>query len=215
MNHVPTNLIAQGAQPVRTTRRALAKQRTREKILAAARQLFTERGYEGATIRDIAKAAGMSTGAVFASFSDKSELFDEIVAADYLGLATEARAAFEATGNVDEALTAIVRTAYTFHLSQAPLSRAGLSVAWTRDAAGENRNREALKPLAELFLDALRRGVEAGELKADADLGLVRAILWDVYLGGYRAGLFAGRGAEELAARFGEQTKVILASART
>src|SRR5690606_4836956 len=115
----------------------------------------------------------------------------------------------------DESLTAIVRAAYEFHLSHAPLSRAGLSVAWTRDAAGEKRNREALKPLVELFIEALRRGVQKGELKADADLGLLRGILWDVYLGGYRAGLFGGRSAEQLAARFGEQTKVILASART
>ena len=40
--------------------------------LAAAKALFTERGYEGATVRDIASAAGMSSGAVFASFTDKA-----------------------------------------------------------------------------------------------------------------------------------------------
>ena len=60
------------------TRRALAKQQTRAKVLAAARRLFSEQGYEGATIRDIAAAAGMSTGAVFANFTDKSDLFREI-----------------------------------------------------------------------------------------------------------------------------------------
>jgi AcrR family transcriptional regulator len=57
------------------TRRALAKQQTRVKVLAAARRLFSEQGYEGATIRDIAAEAGMSTGAVFANFTDKSDLF--------------------------------------------------------------------------------------------------------------------------------------------
>ena len=71
------------------TGRALAKQRTRQKILEAARALFNERGYDGATVRDIAKAAGMSTGAVFASFADKAELFDEIVAGDYQALEVE------------------------------------------------------------------------------------------------------------------------------
>ena len=59
MNHIPMRVIASPAvRPAKPTRRALAKQRTRAKVLAAARQLFTERGYEGATIRDIAKAAG-------------------------------------------------------------------------------------------------------------------------------------------------------------
>src|SRR3546814_6547492 len=52
------------------TRRTLAKQQTRAKVLAAARRLFSEEGYEGATIRDIAAAAGMSTGAVFATRSE-------------------------------------------------------------------------------------------------------------------------------------------------
>ncbi|HEX3406589.1 MAG TPA: helix-turn-helix domain-containing protein, partial [Caulobacteraceae bacterium] len=46
----------------RPNQRAVAKRRTREKILASAKALFAERGYEAATIRDIAKQAGMSTG---------------------------------------------------------------------------------------------------------------------------------------------------------
>ncbi|THD70224.1 TetR family transcriptional regulator, partial [Phenylobacterium sp.] len=69
------------------TRRALAKQQTRVKVLAAARRLFSEQGYEGATIRDIASAAGMSTGAVFANFTDKSDLFREIMLTDLVALA--------------------------------------------------------------------------------------------------------------------------------
>eukprot|EP01035_Chromulina_nebulosa_P023716 gene23716-30757_t len=68
------------------TRRAMAKQQTREKVLQAAREMFIERGYEGATIRDIARAAGMSTGAVFASFTDKPELFDAILSEDFAAL---------------------------------------------------------------------------------------------------------------------------------
>ncbi|RZJ84118.1 MAG: TetR/AcrR family transcriptional regulator, partial [Brevundimonas sp.] len=66
------------AEPVRLNRRQAAKIRTREKVLEAASQLFAERGYDAATIRDIAKAAGMSTGAVFANFQDKAELFEAV-----------------------------------------------------------------------------------------------------------------------------------------
>ena len=56
MNHMPMKPLA-GAHVRQPTRRALAKQATREKILASARDLFAEKGYEGATIRDIASAA--------------------------------------------------------------------------------------------------------------------------------------------------------------
>src|SRR5512138_3995155 len=82
MKHI-SPIQAAGEATVRMpTRRALAKKQTRAKVLAAARRLFSEQGYEGATIRDIAAAAGMSTGAVFANFSDKSDLFREIMSDD-------------------------------------------------------------------------------------------------------------------------------------
>lgn len=50
---------------------------TQEKILAAATELFVSRGYEGATIRDIADRAGVSRTTVFWHFSDKASLFRE------------------------------------------------------------------------------------------------------------------------------------------
>lgn len=59
-------------------RRQKAKARTREKVLTAAAALFEEVGYEKAVIRDIAKRAGMSTGAVFANFEDKAHLYETI-----------------------------------------------------------------------------------------------------------------------------------------
>jgi AcrR family transcriptional regulator len=59
-------------------KRMQSKQRTREKILTAAKALFDAEGYEAATIRAIAQAVGMSTGAVFAHWNDKAELYREI-----------------------------------------------------------------------------------------------------------------------------------------
>ena len=59
-------------------RRQQAKARTRAKVLEAARELFERDGFDKATIREIAKAAGMSTGAVFANFEDKAHLYETI-----------------------------------------------------------------------------------------------------------------------------------------
>ena len=55
----PQNLSDAEADAPRMNRRQAAKVRTRQKVLDAARGLFAERGYEPATIRDIAKGAGM------------------------------------------------------------------------------------------------------------------------------------------------------------
>lgn len=216
MNHIPMRVIASPAvRPAKPTRRALAKQRTREKVLAAARQLFTERGYEGATIRDIAKAAGMSTGAVFASFADKSELFDEILAQDYALLGEAMQDAADNGETVEKALTDLFSVAYRFHMNQLPLLQAGISASWTRTEAGEKRNREALKPVMTMVSDTLRRGVERGELSQRADLRLIGGVLWDVYLAGYRRAVFDGWTVDDMTSRLSDQINLILAGART
>ena len=60
-------------------KRQIAKAKTQERIKAAAAALFDEVGYEAATIRAIAKKAGMSTGAVFANWDDKASLWVELM----------------------------------------------------------------------------------------------------------------------------------------
>lgn len=201
-------------QPARPTRRALAKQQTRERILAAARQLFVQRGYEGATIRDIAKAAGMSTGAVFASFADKAELFDEIVAADYQALEAEMAAAVQDARDVESALLGLFGAAYRSHVHQLPMVCAAMSLGWTRDPKTAGRTREALKPLVDMIRGALQDGVDRGELASHTDVRLLRGIVWEVYLSGYRAAVYEGWTADDMVARLAEQLKIILAGVR-
>ena len=47
---------------------------TRDRLLAAAVEVFVEQGYEGARLQDIARTAGLTTGAVYANFRGKDEL---------------------------------------------------------------------------------------------------------------------------------------------
>jgi AcrR family transcriptional regulator len=53
------------------------KAATQEAILAAATELFMERGYEGTTVADVAERASVSRATVFWHFSDKGGLFRE------------------------------------------------------------------------------------------------------------------------------------------
>ena len=52
---------------------------TRDRILAAAAEVFAERGYEGAAVSDIARRAGFTTGAIYGRFRDKAEILLEVV----------------------------------------------------------------------------------------------------------------------------------------
>jgi AcrR family transcriptional regulator len=47
---------------------------TRERLLRAAADIFAERGYDGTRVADIATAAGLSNGALYAHFASKAEL---------------------------------------------------------------------------------------------------------------------------------------------
>jgi len=60
--------------PGRTGRRPGASG-TREDILVAARQAFAERGYEGATVRSVARAAVVDPALIYHYFGSKQRLF--------------------------------------------------------------------------------------------------------------------------------------------
>lgn len=52
---------------------------TRRRLLAAAEQVFAERGYHDASIVKIAEAAGVAGGTFYIYFKTKQEIFDELV----------------------------------------------------------------------------------------------------------------------------------------
>ena len=214
MKHIAP-LQAAGEAVVKVpTRRTLAKQQTRAKVLAAARRLFSEEGYEGATIRDIAAAAGMSTGAVFANFTDKSDLFREIMLADMVALGEAMREAADRAKGVDDALLKMFSAGYAFYKSQLPLARAAFSVGWTPEEGQQLRNSEPSQQLIEQLVDQLNAGVERGELGQEAEVKLRAQMLFEAYLSNFKQAIFEGWSLDALQARSRDQIRVLLAGAR-
>src|ERR1044072_3472300 len=119
------------------TRRAENKARTRQKVLESAKRLFMQRGYEGATMRDIAADAGLSTGALFANFTDKADLFNEVILQDFEIQHEKITKALEGAETVKAKIMAMMAAGYAFHLSQLPLLQAGISVSWSHGLNGE------------------------------------------------------------------------------
>jgi len=209
MNQLPGRF--HGAIPAPMTRRSQAKHRTRLKLLDAARRLVAERGYEAATIRDIAAAAELSTGAVFASFTDKADLFNEVIIADDLALFERMEVAAEPGGGDTRAtLLAMFLSGYERHLEQLRLVQAAISFSWLRDNAAERRNREGVAQILSLLGRVLRRGVERGELSQELDVALTSEMLWNSYVANYRQAIFDGWRMDALSARLAAQVNVLL-----
>ncbi|MHB8431823.1 MAG: TetR/AcrR family transcriptional regulator, partial [Acidimicrobiales bacterium] len=67
-------------QPLTPERR---RQQTREHLLAAAAEVFAERGFHGATLDEVAAVAGFTKGAVYSNFKNKEDLFLALFKANY------------------------------------------------------------------------------------------------------------------------------------
>lgn len=66
---------------------------TRERLLAAARRLFGERGYEATSIESVLEASGVARGALYHHFQSKAELFDAVLADVLIEIAERSAAA--------------------------------------------------------------------------------------------------------------------------
>ena len=72
---------------VRLTRPQQQEQ-TRERVIQAADDLFTERGFHASSVADIADAAGYTKGAVYSNFAGKDDLYLALLDAHYEGRVT-------------------------------------------------------------------------------------------------------------------------------
>jgi AcrR family transcriptional regulator len=71
---------ANSARP-RPRTRAETKAATRERLIAAAEDVFARKGYAAASVEEIAATAGYTIGALYAHFTSKQQLFLELLSA--------------------------------------------------------------------------------------------------------------------------------------
>lgn len=71
----------------------------REKVVASAKRLFSERGFHRTAMADLAQDAQVSVGAIYRSFASKSDIIRDIIRADTEGTLDELRANISAVRN--------------------------------------------------------------------------------------------------------------------
>lgn len=80
------------------------------RILDAARKIFLERGFEGASIEEIAEVARSGKPTIYARFRDKRALFTEVVKRDILSRITELKSDVPTGTTIEERLTSAAIT---------------------------------------------------------------------------------------------------------
>ncbi len=76
----------------------------RRQIMDGARTVFLSAGFDGASMNDIARSAGVSKGTLYAYFTSKDELFEAIIRAEKAQYA-ERLCVFKREGSVKDMLT--------------------------------------------------------------------------------------------------------------
>ena len=129
-------------------------------ILEAALRVFAERGYAEAKVQEIAEAAGVSTGTVYAIFPGKQELYRAIHRANLEDLAKR-YAEIRSDGPVQQVMLERLAASTRFLTERPDYLRVYLREAghWGFDASD-------LPPGATAFIDAelYRRGIADGSL---------------------------------------------------
>ena len=155
---------------------------TRESLLQAAIEVFSERGYQGATMEEIARRAGVAKGTTYLHFADKADLFYAVFE-QWTGDALAAsEPALAAAGSASEQLKALAISAVDFiqaHRQWFPLT---LEV-WSASGTPVLRDRFAAA-LGSLYAgyrsgiaSIIQTGLDRGEFREDVDAEALAALL--------------------------------------
>lgn len=100
------------------------REKSRERILAAALEVFAEKGYEAASISDVTQRAGVSRGLVTYYFATKLSLAAELLDRWLDGIG----AILDLTGTADERLAGIIDGTLMAAASTLPIQRLAISL---------------------------------------------------------------------------------------
>jgi len=141
----------------------------RRQIVEGAREIFLARGFDAASMSDIAKAAGVSKGTLYVYFKDKEELFSAIVMAECAGQAEGIFHLDPADPDVEGALTRL-GIAYVNFLCQpakASALRTVIAIADRMPEIGRTFYETGPSHGIGKLADYLKAQTDAGVLKVD------------------------------------------------
>ncbi len=192
------------------TARAKSKLATRRKVMDSARDLFISRGFEAATIRDIASGAGLSTGAVFANFRDKTDLFLAVLESE----AEQVEAAFAgaalSAGTVFEQIDAQLRAAVAYGYPRRSL----LLAAFVIDANSQDARISDLQKIGAAFNQAVKavldQALASGELRAGIDTAIAAEMIEMIGFNNLRRAALDNPAEKDLLVRTSAQIRMLL-----
>lgn len=175
------------------------KEATRQRVLDAARDLFESKGYDAATVREIAQIAAVSVGSVFTTFASKGDILSQVMADRLDGLYAELdRLVPHLRGSTPDRLRSIFAIHYAFETRRTRLFLAHIAAAYNWTLSPSSRPYGRNPRLKNVIRDCLAEGVARGDVDPAADLDLIVDTLMASYAWTYRLAAWENTDAETL-----------------
>jgi AcrR family transcriptional regulator len=155
--------------------RAQQRRQTEDNILAAARGMFAELGYDRTTIRAVAKAAGVDAGLVMHYFGTKDELFSR--AADLP--AGDLPAGDLPSGSTEQAVEALLDSLAS-RLDSEPVASLAVLRSMLTNGDAADRYRAAAEPQLHQITASIP--ADDAELRAGLLSAIVHGVIIERYL---------------------------------
>lgn len=138
-------------------------EQSRGKVLAAAVQVFSEHGYDAASMRMISRAAGISVGGLYLYFENKTDLYLTILKEWLDSIQEHTLAALAQARDPREEITAFLTA--TFQYAQQHREMLLLQRRDTGCNLGTELKQQFFRARRTILADIVRRGVASGAFR--------------------------------------------------
>jgi TetR/AcrR family acrAB operon transcriptional repressor len=145
---------------------------TRENVLSAALEVFSQRGYSAARLEDIAEAADVTRGAIYHHFGSKEELYKALVTERSAGINQLAEEIIGQGGTSLEIIRRLLVSLFEYaEENEEYRALLELAVSKVELTEGLDSIREdtvkGRRQLAAIFQELLSQGIQVGTIRSD------------------------------------------------
>ncbi|MFL5297616.1 MAG: TetR/AcrR family transcriptional regulator [Phenylobacterium sp.] len=192
------------------TSRQSQKEATRRRVMDAARELFDSQGYQGTTVREIARHAGVSVGSVFTTFASKGDILSAVMQGRLDGLYAEFdRVMPHLRGSTTDRLKTMFAIHFAFEVRQTRLFLAHIAATfdWTLPPSAQPMGRN--RRLMDIIGECLAKGVAEGDVDPTADHQEIIDLVMAAYVWAYRLAAWNDADAPAMTAVMDRQIELI------
>lgn len=158
--------------------KGMVDESVRERLLNAALDLFSSKGYAATTVREIVDAAGVTKPVLYYYFGSKEQIFLEIMKEPFERYMADLAAARSREGSALEKISRACREAYQLFLDNIRIVRVMYAVYYGPQHGAPPFDFDAIhRSFQELLEHCAREGVAAGEIDDDIAEEFVWAVV--------------------------------------